>query len=182
MEKRTMATILSAFGNGKVVSLYDKQPFLNTSYYTDVHSLSWEQFKQDCQNPQCVIIKAPLTLKQIRLLSTKCSEKMSLVFILSDSLLVRMWQKITCKRITKKIFKQLISDEKGYLLPNLDHAHQWVSSNKVISRQYFHRYYQWQYTTSDKALKRIVKHLVFLFNGYALVEKNFIVWITGYAK
>lgn len=169
--------IFDFFADKRKIAIYKDKPYLEKPKYPNIEQVTFPQFNKLKVKFDLIILKGFINTASYKKLYAALNENGKIVILLDGSCAQRFMQWINFKWKSKQVFTKKQSIEGGYLLPNLNQAHQLVSMNKTLSKQYFQKYYHWSYTNKDSIGKRCLKQIIYALNAFVLVEQNQLLWV-----
>lgn len=131
---------------------------------------------------EMIIIAAPFNQTHLQTAMRMLPEQGKLLILINGSHYRRCMNFLKARLLILKCFHRKYRLFTGYLIPDVNNPYQYVSSERHLSRQYYHRFYHWDYSFGEKWWVRVLKHCVYQFNLYMLTESNNILWIEKNAS
>ena len=175
--------IFNFLSNGNKVALYQNAPFLDAELYPDVEQKPYASVSSTDKKYDVVMVNDLKNISELQYCLNMTPEN-GVTVVLIENKTIKEKLRIAyflCMLLLKS--KKNPLKIKGYfVLPVFSVATQLISSHRYLAQQYFHKYYHWQYNAEAKKTKRILKHLIYLFNAFYLTENYFLFWISKNAK
>ncbi|MCS5709124.1 hypothetical protein CC99x_009425 [Candidatus Berkiella cookevillensis] len=175
--------VFSLFSEGAKLALYEEKPFLDADICPDIEqrhvsSLSSISSKYDV----LILDNLGKTSELVKLLDNATEGGCAVVLLKNKTFKEKLCIALRIISLHLCAKKWQLKFRGYFLLPEETNPTQVVSCQRYLAQQYFHKYYHWQYNEESKKMKRLFKHLMYMFNAFYLNENYFLFWISKNAK